>query len=1094
MSDILSKTFRGLDQLRPLLLEVLDHYRPLAVVVIGDESAGKSTLLEMLIGKPILARKRRFCTKLEIRVCLRRNPDVCKTTLLVYTVRDGKEVPDGEPREVPQENGYDWVQEEMDRLASELSDSQAGGIVTEKIIVIEVHGPEVPSIDLIDNPGLTSVPKEKEEAVLQIVQKQVDDDQRNGRNNMYLAIVPAAGDVKPNTNNAMKFIMKNNLQDRTVGVFSKCDQTNKAGGSEILRALALNEPTKQGESPEMLGRVDVSTWTASMLQQPEEGTYSNNFERLEVQGQNETKFFLEGDENFRCLYERGVAGMRAIVHNIERSYLIHLHETWMPQTMRKLLLKEKEVEFRICMTGLVQDEAERSTLARKEVEFRLGKSSGVTQRVYHQFIRNTLRGYLAVKVNERLSRYQGAGFVCEGWKQMQEMRSLQADLFAIIKSAIQQMKEGLVVPLESWLQAESKVVKMPDGDRVNLRTEGGDGSFLDRFDGGKPKKELVAFLQATGILQLSNHSSYTDKIVAACVNLIENAGAKIQKQCEDLLSWLLDLESGSSSWGGIQVHPHLLDSTADEEVSKVSLSLESGRFLDNLLALFLREVPAPDALQKLHEGIEVGKERPEAEQELRSLEDELRKLEVAKRGIISALRIKDEEYEQMRLALEAEDSSADCCLVREGTEALSWPASTSSASSAESRSVQAEEHDSTPRSTPAEAAGEELPVPEPLRELSSLAEVPAPEVIAAAEVDEVEGGSVHSFQPGDRVKFLQSDPQVSNWSGVPTPTLEFLAGQVTTIHRISESKKGFTTRNFPTLWAPLSAVEAVEGEEPEVEGSGDAAVEVPATSSEDAAHELEAEVPRPTSEDAADKPSAEVPVTTSKDAAAEFAAEALVTNKDDAADKLSAEMPATPNGDSAGELAAEVPATPATASGAANQARHPPGTQLRALRDARMRESEDLGSECKGRVKAGSEVEVVQEGSGRRVKVRQTHEDGSAEGWVSVCTRDDAPLFEAVETSKEPLPSTAPAATPGAPSPAEPAEVENPQPEDFMEGQEVVVDGLKNNTELNGQLGILKEKAMTEGCWNVEVGEKIYKVKIQNLRVAGDRLGSVPDW
>ncbi|CAE7393296.1 MX1, partial [Symbiodinium sp. KB8] len=152
-----------------------------------------------------------------------------------------------------------------------------------------VQGPEVPSIDLVDLPGITSWPKEKAEAVQQIMKKQIRDDEKTGNNNMFLAVVPASGDVKPNTNNAMKFIMENQLQDRTVGVFSKCDQTSRSG-SDILRALALNESTKEGESAESLGRIDLQTWVASMLEPPQE-FFSNIFERLELQRKNEVEFF-----------------------------------------------------------------------------------------------------------------------------------------------------------------------------------------------------------------------------------------------------------------------------------------------------------------------------------------------------------------------------------------------------------------------------------------------------------------------------------------------------------------------------------------------------------------------------------------------------------------------------------------------------------------------------------------------------------------------------------------------------------------------------------------------------------------------------------
>ncbi|CAE7563208.1 MX2 [Symbiodinium sp. CCMP2456] len=596
MSYTLSKIFRVLDPLRGLLLEVLDGWTPQRMIVVGDESAGKSTILEMLAMLPIFPRKRRFCTRLATHLRLRRNPDVCRTTLSVYTVTPQGDELEGEAMVVPKENGHLFVQEKMDQLVSELSKGEegagSGGIVTRKIIVIEVQGPEVPSIDLVDLPGITSWPKEKAEAVQQIMKKQIRDDENTGNNNMFLAVVPASGDVKPNTNNAMKFIMENQLQDdRTVGVFSKCDQTSRSG-SDILRALTLNESTKEGESAESLGRIDLQTWVASMLEPPQE--FSNNFERLELQRKNEVEFFEKADENFQHVFQQGHAGMRALIANIERSYLKHLNTTWKPHAMRKVLLKEKDVDFQLCMLGLVEDETARSSLAKEEVERRLGVTSPVTKSVYEDFILRALRKDLAVKVRERLQRYSGSGLTCEGCEQREEMNLLEKDLMNLIsgaclqglvgcgfagfeaRGALDQMESGLVTPLQSWLYAKSEVVQIPNTDFVNVCTKFSDGFSLMHFGKDLSKKELVQKLHSEPILQLcswasmadgcglpvtsskdssagmalplpkrGNYSGYLDEIMSKCKQMHVDAGTRILNKAAQLVANLVNLDGSS---------------------------------------------------------------------------------------------------------------------------------------------------------------------------------------------------------------------------------------------------------------------------------------------------------------------------------------------------------------------------------------------------------------------------------------------------------------------------------------------------------------------------------------------------------------------
>eukprot|EP00439_Symbiodinium_sp_Y106_P044919 s3521_g5.t1 len=641
MSYTLSKIFRVLDPLRGLLLEALDGWTPQRMIVVGDESAGKSTILEMLAMLPIFPRKRRFCTRLATHLRLRRNPDVCRTTLSVYTVTPQGDQLEGEAMVVPKENGHLFVQEKMDHLVSELSKGQegagSGGIVTRKIIVIEVQGPEVPSIDLVDLPGITSWPKEKAEAVQQIMKKQIRDDEATGNNNMFLAVVPASGDVKPNTNNAMKFIMENQLQDdRTVGVFSKCDQTSRSG-SDILRALTLNESTKEGESAESLGRIDLQTWVASMLEPPQE--FSNNFERLELQRKSEVEFFEKADENFQHVYRQGHAGMRALIANIERSYLKHLNTTWKPNAMRKVLLKEKEVDFQLCMLGLVEDEAARSSLAKEEVERRLGVTSPVTKSVYEDFILHALRKDLAVKVRERLQRYSGSGLTCEGCEQVEEMNLLEKDLLNLISGALDQVGAGLVFPLQKWLYAKSEVVQIPNTELVNVCTKFSDGFSLMHFEKHLSKKELVQKLHSEPILQLCNYSGYLDEIMSKCKQMHLDAGTRIQNKAAQLAANFVNLDGSSDR--RMEVTPRLL--SKNDEVSKVKLHCNVNQFLGDLMALFLREIPSPKKLQTLHEGVKVGKERPEAEQKLMRLKEEIRKIGVARDGIRRALDIGDEE-------------------------------------------------------------------------------------------------------------------------------------------------------------------------------------------------------------------------------------------------------------------------------------------------------------------------------------------------------------------------------------------------------------------------------------------------------------------
>ena len=131
------------------------------------------------------------------------------------------------------------------------------GIVSDKIIIVEVQRPDVPCLDLVDLPGLVESPPEKASETRKIYERQISEKDHS----LYLAVVPAA--ARPNANAAVSFIQQHGLKDRTCGVFSKCDEHMDA---DELRARTLNEVTEEGDSAADMGAVDFQYgWVASML-------------------------------------------------------------------------------------------------------------------------------------------------------------------------------------------------------------------------------------------------------------------------------------------------------------------------------------------------------------------------------------------------------------------------------------------------------------------------------------------------------------------------------------------------------------------------------------------------------------------------------------------------------------------------------------------------------------------------------------------------------------------------------------------------------------------------------------------------------------
>jgi hypothetical protein len=113
----LGAMFSLLDGLRQLLAETLDGWQPPQIVVVGQESSGKSSVLERLMMTPLLPRDENICTRLPIHVRLRRSDKAMPPRLEVYNTLT-KATEKG-PYVISAQYGDVDVSEEMRRILTE---------------------------------------------------------------------------------------------------------------------------------------------------------------------------------------------------------------------------------------------------------------------------------------------------------------------------------------------------------------------------------------------------------------------------------------------------------------------------------------------------------------------------------------------------------------------------------------------------------------------------------------------------------------------------------------------------------------------------------------------------------------------------------------------------------------------------------------------------------------------------------------------------------------------------------------------------------------------------------------------------------------
>ena len=225
--------FSLLDGLRGMLAELLDGWQPPQIVVVGEESSGKSSVLERLMMTPLLPRDENICTRLPIHVRLRRSHQTLPPELEVYNVKT--KTTERGPYVIAAQSGAADVSEEMRKIIEEEQGSLRG-VSASRIIIVHIRSPDVPFLDLIDMPGLVTAPSGDEPADMAsqteaVVKTHMQSE--HGSNSLYLAIVKATS--RPNTSPAMKILHENKLYDKTFGVFTFCDALNTRTAPQLKR-------------------------------------------------------------------------------------------------------------------------------------------------------------------------------------------------------------------------------------------------------------------------------------------------------------------------------------------------------------------------------------------------------------------------------------------------------------------------------------------------------------------------------------------------------------------------------------------------------------------------------------------------------------------------------------------------------------------------------------------------------------------------------------------------------------------------------------------------------------------------------------------
>eukprot|EP01062_Namystynia_karyoxenos_P006233 TRINITY_DN12177_c0_g2_i2.p1 TRINITY_DN12177_c0_g2~~TRINITY_DN12177_c0_g2_i2.p1 ORF type:complete len:1092 (+),score=184.66 TRINITY_DN12177_c0_g2_i2:110-3277(+) len=192
------------------------------IIAIGIENSGKSTLLNAVAALYLLPQGPGTVTKCptEIRMCNQEHGAAPR----IWVERTGGEVV-VQPYLVPAATAYEDVLMEMDKLVQD-----GRGICTDHSVVVEVRGPQLPNLDIVDIPGISrSLTDPKRAEVSEGLAADIL--QRYKRSAIPLVVIPATSAP----DEGLQVLERVGMVSQGIVVFTKSDYC----GSDLKRLQNL---------------------------------------------------------------------------------------------------------------------------------------------------------------------------------------------------------------------------------------------------------------------------------------------------------------------------------------------------------------------------------------------------------------------------------------------------------------------------------------------------------------------------------------------------------------------------------------------------------------------------------------------------------------------------------------------------------------------------------------------------------------------------------------------------------------------------------------------------------------------------------------
>eukprot|EP00803_Ostreobium_quekettii_P003070 evm.model.scf_780.5 EVM.evm.TU.scf_780.5 scf_780:39761-42170(+) len=228
-------TLDAIDAVRPYVKDVPEIANLIpAIVVVGDQSSGKSSLLESLSGVQ-LPRGEGICTRVPLELQMRRG-DVFRGRIEFRTEEDGEAVVH---EDIEEEDIAAEIEAATEAIAGDRKD------IRDLPITLRVESPEFPDLTLIDLPGIARVAIGGQSENIEELTMKLIGDNIKGESKVILCVLPATSDFV--TSASLKLARKVDPDgERTLGVVTKADMASRGIQKRVEGTDASEVHFRQG--------------------------------------------------------------------------------------------------------------------------------------------------------------------------------------------------------------------------------------------------------------------------------------------------------------------------------------------------------------------------------------------------------------------------------------------------------------------------------------------------------------------------------------------------------------------------------------------------------------------------------------------------------------------------------------------------------------------------------------------------------------------------------------------------------------------------------------------------------------------------------